>query len=566
MRIDAVTKRWIRNASDEKAAANGCKFDEERGQWVVDWMATYLRLYEGEQAGEPFESRDWQYDCTMRLFGWVRESPKWKRSVRRFKRASIWKPKKQKKSPQLAAWGLYLLCADGEQGQKVFCCGKDAMQVRENVALHVLEMVLASDELLAECHINRNLMKITHEPSRSVLMPLSSNDVNAQKAKEGINGCVLVDETHVVDRGFMNRVERAGISRSEPLHIEVSSAGNEPQSYGYQQYEYGKRVESGEHEDQSFLFDCHEAPQDLSDEDLHADPVKWGKIANPSWGHTIDEEEFLDDYNRSRVSLATFADFKMYRLDIWQTASNPAIRKEDWAACFEQFDLSELDGCECYGAIDLGFTRDSTSLQLWFPWDGDDDQQHYRLLSWFWIPEEVTRREAKNVDWLAWGQRGDVKITTGNTADFPLIRNEIVALSERYSILQLNYDPRFAEVLALQLQDEHGIHVCSFQQSAQKLNEPSRSFEKLILDRRVRHPGNLVMGWQVGNLTWREYGQLRLPSKPKRNPLARIDGPAAAIMGLAAAEIPDSDDDAGWYEKGEMTGQTNARREHEAST
>jgi hypothetical protein len=42
-----ATKRWLRNASDDKAARNGCVFDEERASYTVWWIERYCRLSEG---------------------------------------------------------------------------------------------------------------------------------------------------------------------------------------------------------------------------------------------------------------------------------------------------------------------------------------------------------------------------------------------------------------------------------------------------------------------------------------------------------------------------------------
>src|SRR5687767_9814294 len=110
---DPVTKRWMRDASDELAVRNGCWFDEDRGQFVVDWLYDYLRLYEGEDAGKPFECKhDWQYETTMRLFGWVRHSEEWGRDIRRFRKGVVFIPKKNKKSPTLSAWCVYVAFGD----------------------------------------------------------------------------------------------------------------------------------------------------------------------------------------------------------------------------------------------------------------------------------------------------------------------------------------------------------------------------------------------------------------------------------------------------------------------
>ena len=222
---DALTKRWIRNESDERAAAAGYRFDVERGQFVVDWMAEYLRLYEGEWAGQPFECRDWQYDATMRLFGWVKDSDRWGREVRRFRKASIWVAKKNKKSPTLAAWGLYLLAADGEAGQKVFIGAKDGQQAREIAGKHAVEMMQSSPQLSRECTLNKNFMQITHEASRSFMRPLSSANVRTKEAKQGLNGSVLIDETREMAR-------RAGLVEIEieekPCYVVAITERNDP--------------------------------------------------------------------------------------------------------------------------------------------------------------------------------------------------------------------------------------------------------------------------------------------------------------------------------------------------
>jgi phage terminase large subunit-like protein len=95
--MDAVTKRWIRNASDERAAANGYYFDERRGEHVVKFFERFLRLYEGDAAGQAFTPQDWQADLLYRAFGWVKEfaaSVKSLRSCRRktarARRARAW--------------------------------------------------------------------------------------------------------------------------------------------------------------------------------------------------------------------------------------------------------------------------------------------------------------------------------------------------------------------------------------------------------------------------------------------------------------------------------------------
>jgi len=537
--IDRVTRRWIKNAADERAAANGCRFDEERGQFVVDWIHRYCVLYEGDYAGQPMELRDWQFEATMRLFGWTRLSKRWGRWIRRFNAASLWIAKKNKKSPTAAAWGLYLFAGDGEQGQKVYLAAKDGQQAKEIAGKHTVEMVRRSPELMQVCSINQNLAQVTHEPTRSVIKPISSNDTKAQKAKEGLNGSVIVDEVHVVDQEFMNRISRAGISRSEPLLIEVSTAGDDPESYGRRRYDYGKAVnESRDVQDDYFLFVAYEAPQDLSDEDLAGDPCKYGRMANPAWGHTVGEEEFLADYNRSKNSLIDLGTFKKYRLAIWQASENPWLNMAQWARCKEAFTEADLLGRRCYAGLDLARTRDTCALDLIFP--DEEREGHFRQLAYYWLPRRRAEVLRDKVAYLTWANAGHIELIEGDTIDFNLVRMRLIEILKRFEVVKLAYDDTYAEQLIQRLIEEDAAlsleQVEAFSQSMRSFAGPTDEYEALIIEGKLHHNGNPVLTWQAGNTKAKVDGDgKKKPVKPKRGDHRTIDGVVAGIQALQMA-------------------------------
>lgn len=534
--MDSATKRWIRNASDERAAAAGCFFDEAAGQHVIDFAAKYLKLYEGECAGQPLVAADWQIEATMRLFGWMKPSERWGRNVRRFRRAGIWLPKKSGKSPTLAWWAIYLLVADGEQGQKVYLAAKDGTQARDIAGKHVVEMVNASDHLRRVCSINKSLLQVTHEPSRSILKPISSSDSKAQKAKEGLNGSVMIDETHVVDREFVARISRAGISRSEPMHIEVSTAGNDPESYGKEMFDYGARVAEGTVQDESFFYLAYAAPQDLTDADLAADPVKWGKMANPAWGRLNGGEEYIDDYNRSRRSISELADFKMYRLNVWQATSNPWLRMNYWNANRRDYKAEDLLGRDCYGGLDLAKTRDTTSLSLVFP----EDDGTYKLLVYYWLPEARAHELSKEIGYLEWAAQGWIKLTPGNVCDYGFVRAEINAIRERFNLLKVGFDGTYAAQLMQRLAEEDGMDLTAQEKIPQTIMNfagPMAAMERMVTDGTLLHNGNPLLTWQAGNTcVYRDANENMRPVKDKGGSKRTIDGVVASMMALAMAQ------------------------------
>lgn len=546
MKIDRLTKRWIRNAADERAAAAGCTFDEARGLFVVNWIQTYCRLYEGELAGEPMILKDWQLETTMRLFGWVRWSDRWKREIRRFRQASVWVPKKNGKSPTLAAWGLYLLCGDGEQGQKVFLAAKDGKQAREIAGKHAMEMLRQSEDLSAECSTNENYSRITHEPTRSLMQPLSSSNTRTKESKEGLNGSILIDEVHVVDRDFVKRIDRAGISRSEPLHIEVSTAGNNPDGYGYDRFNYAKRVEAGTAPDDQLLTAIYAAPQDLSDEDLEANPLKYGRLANPTMGRIVDEAEFLADYQRSRPSIDELLQFKMYRLNIWQRAANPWLSNELWRNAQADYAEEDLEGLPCWGGLDLSLTRDMTAFALAFQLEG-----LIRLLCWFWLPESFVDANADRAPYRRWEHAGDLRVIAGDTIDQNLLRPELVELIQRFRPCQLRYDRKFAEQLTADLERETGVERVEFAQNPQRMTQPCGDFERLMIEGRLEHNGQQVLAWQAGHvcLDRNERTGLVRPVKPKSGGRhLTIDGITACVMATDGAITADG---VSVYDRGE---------------
>jgi phage terminase large subunit-like protein len=486
----------------------------------------------------------------MRLFGWIGRSERWGRWVRRFRKASTWVPKKNKKSPTLAAWGLYLLAGDGEPGNKVFLGAKDGRQAREIAGAHCVEMCRQSPDLMAECSINKTTMRIVHEPTRSLLQPLSSANVESQKAQEGINGSVLIDETHVVDRRFVNRISRAGISRSEPLHIEVSTAGNDPDSYGRERFDYGRRVNDGEIDDPQTLYIAHAVSQDLSDADLDADPGKFGNLANPAWGHTVGEDEYLADYRESRHRPVALADFKMYRLNVWQAAASPWLRIADWDKCRRDFSSDDLEGQPCGVGLDLGRTEDMTSLALVFP--ADDPQPHetddpdspvedspVRLLNFYWLPEAAVERHEREVAYATWQRDGWLRVLPGEVVDFAYVERDLVEILHRYDCRRLHFDEKYAAELVQRLTDVHGFDQempVAFPQTIMHFAGPTAQFERLVLAGKLWHDGNPITRWQAGHCQVRHDANDNIrPVKPEHGDLKKIDGIVAGIMALGAA-------------------------------
>jgi len=333
------------------------------------------------------------------------------------------------------------------------------------------------------------------------------------------------------------------------LHVEVSTAGDDPDSYGKERFDYGQKIERGEIEDFQTLFVCYAAPQDLTDEQISDDPIKWGKLANPAWGHTVGDEEYVADYNESSKSIHEMARFKMYRLNIWQRSANPWLRMDDWAACRGQFTAADLEGEPCGGGLDLSKTEDMTSFSLVFPdleWEGDETADRpCKLLTWYWLPEGAIDRHRHEVNYAQWARDGWLRVIPGSDVIvYSYVEKDIAQLLEQYDCRVLAFDQKYAAELIQRLAELHGFPEewqYAFPQTIMGFAGPTAQFERMVIAGDLKHNGNPITDWQAGHVTVKHDANDNIrPVKPEHHDIKKIDGIVSAIMALDAANrMPD---------------------------
>lgn len=542
------TKAWILTAADQKAAEKGMYVDLEEAHRVIEWIESHCRLYEGDRAGELIELMPYHVAFCVRLFGWQRWSVRLNRWVRRFRKAGLWAAKKNGKSPFLAALEVYMCMGDGEPGQKIYTAAKDGDQARI-AQLQAYKMVEQSPELRDECKLYANTLSIIHMPSNSMIKALSSGTERNKQAKEGLNGSVFWDEMHVVDEALVNRVSRAGISRAEPLDVCVSTAGNELECAGRRRFEYGRQVNSGERNDPQYLHVEYCAPDDLTDEQLVKEPIKYLKMANPAWGTIIDEEEILGDMEQSLDDPAQLALFMQYRANRWVSSANAWLDMLGWNSGVRDYDYRtlgpEFQGRLCFAGLDLSRVRDMTAFVLLFPWP-EDHPEAVRSFPMFWLPEKTARKRDKVYPFMSWAQSGYIRLTEGARIGYDQVKRDIrdIVRNNKLQLVEISYDPNIANELTQQLvegdvsRDGHlieeglGCERVEFRQYPGEFAGPTKEFEQAVQNGLFLHPSNRVFTWQASLCEVQtDVNQYIRPVKPNTRQTGKsIDGVVAAIM------------------------------------
>src|SRR5690606_11436444 len=107
-------------------------------------------------------------------------------------------------------------------------------------------------------------------------------------------------------------LQYAFAARRQPLLMIISTAGDNLESIGFEQFEIARKIIAGDIVDHEHF--AYIAAAD--DDDDWTSPATWRK-ANPSLGLTISEDEMRTACRRAQDNPAEAANFKRLRLNLW---------------------------------------------------------------------------------------------------------------------------------------------------------------------------------------------------------------------------------------------------------
>lgn len=563
------TRRWIRDASDERAAIEyGCRFFENVGQYRVDWLEQNCQLYEGDMAGEFISIEDWQYEFFMQ-WGWMWFSKDWAEKtgrqdlgwVRRFRKFNVLVPKKNAKSPTLAAAGLSVMLADGEPGNKCFTVAL----VHDQALLshqHALEFVRQSPALSRRCTINKTTSEIYDTATKSRFSIRSGSSAGNRNRLEGINGSLFVDETHVADKQQMSILERAGISRRQFVCVQVSTAGTDLTGYGYEECLAGRQNILNATEGRAFNFRLKHLewaiPPDTSTDELR-DPTKidaFIKMATPTLGRIVMPSEIKQEWQESLGSDTKLLKFAMYRLNLWDSSGGAYIAGSDWNRCRKPYSLKELRKYPAVIGCDFARRRDMCCICPMFavpveksvrvdPFDPESEWEMQEINiphihPYFFLPEKTAQYYAKSMNIEQFVASGQLTLTPGRTVNPQVLAGKIAQLAEKFDIRLVGSDTYYSADVGAVLASKYGWDIDSpdsiFKLISQSTASISPAVEQLfncVVNEEYAHNGNAVMDWQRGNIQIVEdnNGNRRFKKDTSNSP-QKIDGWAAQANGI----------------------------------
>ena len=500
--------------------AEGSHYDHAKADRAVRFIEC-LSHTKGQWAGKPFMLLPWQEAIIRDLFGVMKED-----GWRQFNTAYVEIPKKNGKSELAAAIALLLLAGDGEERAEIYGAAADRQQA--SIVFEVAaDMVRMCPALSKRMKVLAATKRIIYRPTNSFYQVLSAEAYS----KHGFNvHGVIFDELHAQpDRRLFDVLTKgSGDARTQPLYFLITTAGNDTRSICWEQHQKAVDILEGRKVDRTFYPVVYGAGMD---EDW-TDPGVWAR-ANPSLGHTITLEKVRAACDSARQNPGEENSFRQLRLCQWVKQSVRWMPLEKWDACMALYRPEDLEGRRCYGGLDLSSTTDITAFVLVFP--PADDGEPYKVLQWFWIPEENMRQRVlrDSVPYDVWSRRGRLETTEGNVVHYAWIEAFIEELGKRYDIREIAYD-RWGAVQMTQDLEDMGFTVVPFGQGYKDMSPPTKELMKMVLEGSIAHDDSPVMRWMMDNIHIRTdpAGNIK-PDKEKST--EKIDGVVALVMALDRA-------------------------------
>lgn len=481
--VKQVYRRMVREMSDDTFPFY---FNEEVGQYVIDFIETFCRHYEGEHAGELVKLELWQKAFVQNIFAWLERDTE----VRRFREYALEVPRKHGKSFLSGCIAVYMLVADEEPGAQVYSAANklDQAKIVYNVAKNIIDQ---SADLRALVKSTRE--GLSFKMTRSVMKPLP----NESKSLDGLNiHFAALDEVHESrDRNLYDVLKQGMKARRQPLLGCITTSGFYREGLYDSLHEYWCNVATGNVKDDRIFPVVYK----LDSEEEWLDPTKWKK-ANPGLGTIKSYQQLADDVERAKNDQSYKPTLLVKDFNIKQNQS-VAWLSFDSLVNETDIDMDYIRNSYAIGGCDLSATTDLTCATLLL--QKPEDNNVYVLQQYF-LPslriENVEAKTATEAPYRIWAEKGWLTICEGAQVDYNDVTEWFVKMVKEYNIrpLYICYDRALAGYWSQQM-SEYGFNMEKTAQGPFTWSQPMKLMGAAFEEHRVVYNNNPILRWCLSN-------------------------------------------------------------------
>lgn len=481
-------ERHLNDRRKERTKAFPYKFDAAKAIRVCRFLELLPHIKGKWAARDPkkiganrLKLRPWQCFLTICLFGWVKK----RSGYRRFRKASVYLPRKNGKSTWAAGIGLFGFGKDGEIGAEVYSGATTEKQAWE--VFGPARLMVKNEPALAEglsIEVNASNLARVHDGSKFEPVIGKPGDGSSPHV-------AIVDEyhEHATSDHYDTMLTGMG-AREQPLLLVISTAGDNLAGPCYDDWLTVKKILECVVQDESHFGIIYT----VDDDDDWTSEIALRK-ANPNYDVSVGAE-FLQQQQRDAINNARKqGKFKTKHLNIWVQARDAFVNMQRWAECSTAgLTLADFAGKKCHVGMDLASKVDLAAVELLFPMDGGT----YARFGKYYLPDETVQLP-ENEHYRAWAKEGWLTVTEGNIIDFTRILEDLDEIQTKFEVIDMAYDPAQATMLVTEAQNA-GITCVEVRPTVLNYSEPMKQIEALIRDRKLKHNGDPVMTWAMSNV------------------------------------------------------------------
>lgn len=526
---------WIENCPEQDY------LDHSKGMMAINFFPTFLNHTKGSLAGTPFVLAPFQQFQIYNIFGWqtplkdsfnkiVKDSSGKVKYVRRIRKVYDKRARGNGKTAEMAGIALLMMSFDGESESEVYVAATKEQQAKVcwKFAKSYIDHFFSNPKL-KKINFRTKQREIIFEPLNSVMMPLGGDS----KTQDGLScHLAIIDEYHAhASDDLLEVLTSSMLKRNQPLTYIITTAGFNTSGVCKNFEDVAKQILDGEKKDDSILIMIH----DLDEEDDWEIEANWEK-ANPLWNHGLNVQELRKSFLETQNQPSKVPNFKTKHLNMWVDSASAWIPSEIWKKCSEEVQEENFLKYGCTGALDLSSTTDFTAFAI----ISEPDLEGIRDLKvYLFCPKDTIRRRSKEdrVPYVQWVDQGYIIATEGNAVDYSVLEEIVIEEYFKHNIKWVEYDRRFSEHLIQNLQAVN-VKLNPFTQTISEYSNPTKQFERLVYQQKIRHGNNPVLNWMLsGCVTIQDTNEnIRIAKDKSKN---RIDGIIASIMALGGSLTPE---------------------------
>jgi phage terminase large subunit-like protein len=523
---------WIETAEND-----GFILNHQTGMFAVNFFPKFINHTTGKLQRTPLLLAPFQQFTMYNVFGWQDSDGR-----RRIRTVYDKRAKKNGKSAEMAGVALYCMSFDFEMEAQIYigATKEDQARICWKQAAQFIQSP-AANPLLRQLGFEVQQRQIKFKSTASTMMPLGGDS----KTQDGINAhLAIIDEYHAhATDGVKENLESSSVQRSQPLTWHITTAGTNIASVCKNYEDSVIEVLEGRKKDNRLWIMIH----DIDEGDDWQNEKVWFK-ANPLLGQGLEIENIRVEFQKAVNQPSKIPNFKTKHLNMWVDAPTIWIPNEIWLRNKVDFDYSDkFRKFGSYFALDLSTTTDITA----FVGISEPDENEERFIkAFFFCPKDTIERRSKEdrVPYQYWVDAGFMIATPGEVVDYNIIEDKVNQSYSEFNINRTEVDKWNATAIVTNL-IERGLNVSYFSQAISNMSFPTKMFEKLVYEGKLKHDGNPILSWMLsGCIVIADANEnIKIHKGNSNKHGKRVDGIIAGIMALGGSLSPKEETNESYY-------------------